>query len=135
MNNCVYFFTFLETKGRNTHRGALLEAAVRESSVNISQMVKRMGISRGTYYYHIKDPNLSYEQLAEYGKIIKHDFSQDLPEMKRYVFEEPEVPYGIPKTLDEAIEQRNFWRERYYKKVEEYNRLLVEIKKNPNSEI
>lgn len=129
MNDCVYFFTLLET-GRTIHRGNLLDRAVRESSTNITQMVKRLGISRGTFYNHTKDPNLSYEQLAKYGKVIKHDFSQDLPEMKRYVFEEPEVPYGVPKTFDEAIEQRDYWRERYYKKHEELLRLLASMADN-----
>jgi CO dehydrogenase/acetyl-CoA synthase alpha subunit len=121
----VYFFTLLKTKERNIHRGALLDTAVRENAANITQMVKKMGISRGTFYNHVKDPNLSYEQLAKYGKVIKHDFSQDLPEMKKFVLEDMEVPYGTPKTLEEAIEQRDYWRERYYKKAEECNRLIM----------
>jgi hypothetical protein len=122
LNNYVYFFTFLETKGRNTHRGALLEAAVKESSINITQMTMRMGISRGTYYNHKNDPNLSFEQLAKYGKILKHDFGQELPEMRRYILEEPEVPYNAAKTLEEAIEQRDYWRERYYQLLERQHR-------------
>jgi hypothetical protein len=117
----------LETRERNIHRGALLDKIVREGSTNITQMVKKLNISRGTFYNHTKDPNLSYEQLAKYGKVIKHDFSQDLPEMKKFVFEEPDVPYGIPKTFEEAIEQRDYWRERYYKKHEELLRLLARM--------
>jgi hypothetical protein len=122
--NSVYFFTLLETE-RNIHRGNLLDTAVRQSSTNISQMVKKLGISRGSFYNHIKDPNLSFETLARYGKAIKHDFSQDFPEMRKYVIEEPEVPYGMPKNMEEAIEQRDYWRERYYKKNEEFLRLLA----------
>jgi AcrR family transcriptional regulator len=128
LNNCVYFFTFLATKGRTIHRGELLETAVRESATNITQMVKKMGISRGTFYNHVKDPQLSFETLARYGQVIKHDFSQDLPDMKRYAFEEPEAPYGLPQTLEEAIEQRDYWRERYYQKAEEYNQLVLRLK-------
>ena len=119
----VHFFTFLETKDRNRHRGALLEAAVNERHVNISQMVKRMGISRGTYYNHIQDPDLSLEQLAKYGRVIGHDFSQQLPELKRLVLEEPESLYRTPITMEEAIEQRDYWREQYYRQVKEYNEL------------
>lgn len=122
---CVHFFTFLETKGRNTHRGALLEAAVDDRHVNISQMVKRMGISRGTYYNHIQDPELSLEQLAKYGRVIGHDFSQQLPEMKRLVLEEPEGVYKTPETLEEAIAQRDYWRELYYKTLQQLNQVLM----------
>ena len=129
LNNSVFFFTLLKTKGRNIHRGALLEAAVQNDSVNISQMVKRMGISRGTYYNHKNDPNLSFELLAEYGKVLKHDFSQDLPEMKMLQLEEREVPYTTPKTIEEAIEQRDFWREKYYQLMEKFHKEVVERKK------
>ena len=127
LNNSVYSFTLLKTS-RNIHRGALLERVVRESGTNISKMVQRMGIARGTYYNHKNDPDLSLEQLAEYSKVLKYDFSADLPEMKRYILEEPEVPYVTPKTMEEAIEQRDYWRERYFKKAEEFNKLVLEIK-------
>jgi hypothetical protein len=134
LNKCVYFFTLLETAARNIHRGALLDKAVKEHSTNITQMTKRLGISRGTFYNHIRDPHLSFETLAKYGKVIKYDFSADLPEMKKYVFEEPEVPYGVPKSFEEAVEQRDYWRERYYQKAEEYTRLVLTLQKNQSPE-
>jgi ACT domain-containing protein len=129
----VYFFILLQTKGRNTHRGSLLEAAVKESSINITQMVKRMGIARGTYYNHKSDPNLSFEQLAKYGRVLKHDFSQDLPEMKQYALHEPEALYGTPATINEAIEQRDYWREKYYQLMEKYHDLVTKMKDSPDT--
>jgi len=120
----VYFFTSLEQR-KKIHRGALLEAAVKESGTNITKLVKRMGIARGTYYNHKNDPNLSLEQLAAYGKVLRHDFSDDIPEMKRYVVEESESPY-TPKTIAEAIAQRDQWREKYYQLMEQYLKLLEE---------
>lgn len=88
-----------------------------------------MGISRGTYYNHKNDPNLSFEQLAEYGRVLKHDFSEDLPEMKKFMLEEKEAPYTTPKSIEEAIEQRDFWREKYYQLMEKYYIEVVEGKK------
>ncbi|HEV7330432.1 MAG TPA: hypothetical protein VGN63_05275 [Flavisolibacter sp.] len=113
----------METKAKHTHRGALLQAVVAERHVNITKMVKRMGISRGTYYNHIADPELPFEQLVKYGKAIGYDFSQQLPGIRPVVLEEPEGIYKTPKTIEEAIEQRDYWRERYYRKVDEYNDL------------
>jgi hypothetical protein len=101
----------------------MLEAAVHDRNVNIKQMTRRMGISRGTYYNHIQNPELPLEQLAKYGKVIGHDFSQQLPEMKRLVLEESEGVYKTPETIEEAIVQRDYWREQYYKQVKEYNEL------------
>ena len=90
----------------------MLEAAVADGHVNITQMVKRMGISRGTYYNHINDPTLSYEQLDKYGKVIGRDFTEALPEMKRFLLEEPEGVYKKPKTFEEAVEQAELWRDK-----------------------
>ncbi len=126
----VYFFTFLQTNGRHIHRGALLEAAVKNSSINITQMVKRMGISRGTYYNHRNDQNLSFEQLVKYGKVLKHDFSHDIPEMKQFILYEQEAPYGPPKSLEEAVEQRDYWREKYYQLMEKYHKEVEDKKKD-----
>lgn len=125
MYKCVNFFTFLQTKGKNIHRGALLAAAVDARNVTISKMVKRMGISRGTYYNHINDPHLPLEQLVAYGKAMGYDFSADLPMMRQLVLEEPEAVYKAPATLDEAIAQRDYWRELYYKTVQRLNEVLL----------
>jgi hypothetical protein len=115
LNNSVNFFTFLTTKKRNIHRGELLASVVVANNVNVTQLCKRMGISRGTYYNHISKPDLSIELLEDYGKLIRYDFTQDLPSMRNYILEEPEGVYGEPRTLKQAIEQRNYWRDKYYK--------------------
>jgi hypothetical protein len=122
----VHFFNFLKTKGRNKHRGEILEAAVKESPISITKLTKQMGISRGTYYNHINDAQLGFEQLIQYGRVLKHDFTQDFPEMRKYSFEEPEAVYNIPGNLAEAIEQRDYWRDKYYQLMEQFHKLVME---------
>ena len=126
LNKCVYFFTLLNTKRRNIHRGELLKAAVDNSPIRITQLTKRMGISRGTYYNHIEDAELPFELLERYGRFLHHDFTQDLPAMRKYAFEEDEAPYNAPANLKEAVEQRDLWREKYYRLLEQFNKLLLE---------
>ena len=115
----VNFFIFLKTKRKYSHRGELLKAAVEDSEIKITVLVKRMGISRGTYYNHIVSPNLSFELLDEYGRILNHDFREDIPEMKKYVIEEGEPDYGPPKNMKEALEQIDYWRRKYIRLLEE----------------
>lgn len=114
----VNFFTFLKTKRKHPHRGELLQKAVEDSAIKITVLVKRMGISRGTYYNHIEEHDLSFENLEKYGTILNHDFTQDLPEMKKYAMEEPDVQYKTPKTMEEAIEQIDYWKNKYIKLLE-----------------
>ena len=87
-----------------------------------------MGISRGTFYNHKEDPELSYDQLEQYGKILSYDFSQDLSGMQKYVLEEPVEPYGEPKTLEEAIRQRDYWKKESDRWKDKYIQLLEQEK-------
>ena len=89
-------------------------------------MVKRMGIARGTYYNHKNDPALPLEQLLKYGRVIHHDFSEDIPEIARITIEEPHEMYNIPKTLGEAIKQRDYWKEKYYQLLDSYHKIALE---------
>lgn len=118
MHNSVNFFIFLSTKKKNIHRGELLESVVVANNINVTQLCRRMNISRGTYYNHTSRPDLSFELLQEYGKHIRYDFTHDIPGMRSYIIEEPESPYGEPRTMKEALEQRNYWRDKYYKLLE-----------------
>lgn len=133
LHKCVYFFTLLKTKEKYIHRGEILSAAVKKSPLNISQLVKRMGISRSTFYNHKEDPKLSFEVLEKYGKVLGYDFTNDLSDMQKYVVEEPLAPYGEPKTFDEAIKQKDYWRnqtdnwkDKYLELLEKYNRMIEE---------
>lgn len=128
-HNCVYFFTLLKTKEKHTHRGEVLQAAVKKSPLSITQLVKRMGMSRGTYYNHIDDPNLTFETLEQYGKVLGYDFTNDFPEMQKYIVEEPVMPYGEPKSLNEAIKQRDYWRSQADVWKNKYIELLEEMKR------
>jgi len=130
LDSAVYFFTLLKTKEKHTHRGEVLKAAVRKVSFKITLLTKRMGISRGTYYNHIEDPDLSFELLERYGKILKYDFTADFPEMQKYAFEESIESYGPPATFEEALNQLHYYKEKYTQILEKYNRLIEEKMEN-----
>lgn len=87
-----------------------------------------MGISRGTFYNHKDDPDLPFETLEQYGKVLGYDFTNDFPEMHKYVVEEFIAPYGEPKTMDEAIKQKDYWRAQADLWKNKYIQLLEEMK-------
>ena len=124
LDNSVYFFNLLKTKGKHIHRGELLEKVVKGNPVSVTKLSKRMGISRGTYYNHVATADLPFELLERYGKILKYDFSADFPDMKSYTFEEPIEAYGEPSTLEEAIRQRDHWKKEADKWKDKYIALL-----------
>lgn len=122
----VNFFNPVSTSKKHIHRGQLLETAVKASRMNKEYVAKKAGYSRASYYKHIEVRDLPYHILAAYGKIIRHDFTEELPEMPRYLVEEPEEQFGKTPTLKEALRQRDHWKEKYYELMEKYNKLIEE---------
>lgn len=119
-------------KKKKIHRGEALKQIVAESDLSITQIVKRAGYkTRGSYYDHIEDPDLSFEILEKYGKALNHNFRDDFPSMPEYSFEEmPPPPYkSKPKTLEEALNVIEYWRNRFYEELEKNNGLLEQLNK------
>lgn len=100
------------------HRGQVLERVVKQSSLSIKDVITRMNISRTTYYNHINNKDLSIDIIAKYGRVIGYNFSAEFPEIKRA---EAFIKTREPKTFDEAMIERNMWREKYYDVLEKYN--------------
>jgi hypothetical protein len=115
----------VKTRKKYIHRGEVLRAAVSKSDLTIEQAANKAGYKRSSYYHHIEDPDLPFNILEKYGKAIKYDFTEDFPEMNKYLFEDPAETYTT-LTFEEAIRQRDQWREKYYQLLEKYQRLIEE---------
>lgn len=114
----------MKTKKKITHRGELLQAVISKSDLTIKQITSRAGYSRSSYYNHIADPGLPIDVLIKYGKVLRYDFSADIPEVGKYNFTDEVIPRPQPKTLQEAIEDRDYWRDKYINLLEKYNSLM-----------
>jgi hypothetical protein len=114
------------TKTKNIDRGKLLEDIVEESGMPIAKLVKKLGYKgRGSYYAHIKKPDLPLEILFAYGKVLKYDLSDQFPEVSQFLLQDPEVEYHTkPKTFAEAVELLTAWKEKYYMLLEKYTKLI-----------
>lgn len=119
----VYSFTPVSTRKKHIHRGQLLANVVKDSGLNKTALARKAGYSRSSYYKHIEDPDLGYHILFAYGKALKHDFTEDLPEMPKYLMEEPEEEYSQQVTLKEAIKQRDYWKDKFYELLDRYHKL------------
>lgn len=122
MRKCVHYFTFLNKK-KHIHRGEVLAAIVSRSGQTIKEVANRAGYSRAAYYSHTKNPNLSFDILEQYGKALSVDFTDHFPEMVKY------LSYNIKNenlTLEQAIKERDLWKDKYLNLLEKYNYLVEE---------
>ena len=114
----------MKSKKTSAHRGEVLQNAVIESGLSITSLVKRVGYSRSSYYNHILDSQLDFGILEQYGKVLKHDFSINFPEMNNQLLQEDPEEYNRPVTIEQAIKTAERWKEKYYTLLEKYQELL-----------
>ncbi len=107
------------------HKGEIIEKAVRESGHSITKLAQKMGKSRRWVYQIFDSAIVPIDYIMEIGKIIHHDFTDDIKGIKLYSrgsgsqsFEESSFS-GSNKP-----NEVEFWKEKYVTLLEKYNDLL-----------
>ena len=104
------------------HRGEIVERAIRQSGMPLTQLTKKLGKSRRWIYNAFENASLSIEVILEIGRIIHHDFSNDINELKNYrqlTTEAVEIHYSAYG--ENTVE---YWKNKYLILLEKYNALL-----------
>ena len=128
MNTIVYFVTVLNSSKKNTHRGQLLKRLVADNGISISKLVKKVGISRSSFYNHIEDPDLSVDILLKYGQVLHVNILEMITPKSGQIMADAISYYPLeeePKDLREANLIIQSLRNKYTALLEKYN-LLVE---------
>ncbi len=106
------------------HKGEILEKAVRDSGIPLTKLTKKLSKSRRWIYNAFENPNVSIDYILEIGKIIHHDFSEDIVELKRY------RNFAAITNLEESgsitgdTQSVDYWKNKYLRMLEKYNELL-----------
>lgn len=111
----------------NLNAGQVIEHVVREDHVRISELSRKLQVSRRTIYNWFNQKTLSYEIIYKIGKAIKHDFSKEFPE--DFVVANQEITSGTAHSADEEADNAytnsvDYWMNKYILLLEKYNELL-----------
>jgi hypothetical protein len=116
----------MKIKNAYIHRGHVLRDAVEATGLNKEIVADKAGYTRSSYYKHIQDPDLAYHILVAYGKAIKHDFTVELHGMPKYIVEDPPAEYEKGMSIEYALKQIHYWKDKYLELLEKYNQLIEE---------
>ena len=104
------------------HRGEIVERAVRHSGMPLTQLANKLGRSRRWIYNAFENPMLSVELIVQIGKLIHHDFSDEIDGIQRnpQISSDPPVRY-TRETDENSVE---YWKNKYLILLEKYNDML-----------
>lgn len=108
------------------HHGQILEQSVRKAHIGISEIARKLDISRKTIYNWFETKKISVDILKKVGNIIGHDFSVELP--NEFSCEEERLAnrFDNPKSTNTVIKNDEvyYWMERYIRLLENMNQNL-----------
>lgn len=64
------------------HRGEIVAKRIEESGIPVSEVARKCNIVRQTLHRHLQEPEMSLDTIIKIGKVIKHDFGQDIKELR-----------------------------------------------------
>lgn len=111
------------------HKGEIIAKAVRESGFSITRLAKGMGKSRRWAYQIFESQTVPVDYILAIGKIIHHDFSEEIQELKAYkvnianqITSDRQLSFGSDK------DELEYWKNKYLVILEKYNDLLISLK-------
>ena len=112
---------------KEPHHGQIVERVVRRANIGISEIARKLNISRRTLYNWFESKQISIDIIRKVGYVTGHDFSIEMPdEFAGDYMREAELHLGVPfNTTGEKNEEVYYWMERYIKLLENVNRKLV----------
>lgn len=108
------------------HMGEILEHVVRRDRMGISELARRLNISRRTMYNWFEMDRLSIEVIRRIGLVIGHDFSAEFPEefAKKSDYVDGESFTNIQNSLESSPTAVYYWMDKYIKLLEKFNSAL-----------
>lgn len=111
------------------HKGEIVEKAVRESGHSITKLAEKMGKSRRWVYQIFDSANVPIDYIMEIGRIIHHDFSEEIRGIKIYTgsnyysaAHEDRTKFSSPQ------KEIEYWKHKFFSLEEKYNELLSKRK-------
>ena len=104
------------------HKGEIVEKYVRQSGISITRLSRQVKKSRRWVYQLFANPNAPLDYILEIGKVIHHDFSEDIDELRRYRQSRQPMVAVDPNY---SLKDDDYWKNKYLDLLEEYNSLLI----------
>ena len=108
------------------HNGETVELVVRRDNISITELSRRLNVSRRSIYNWFTQENLSAEIICKIGEALSHDFSVEFPDLFNELNNRNNL-YSFRSRLlrDDGLENSvQYWRDKYINLLEKHNDYL-----------
>jgi len=108
------------------HYGETVELVVRRDNISISELSRRLSVSRRSIYNWFSQENLSFEIICKIGDVLGHDFSVEFPELFSKIEKHPKVKYFRDNLIANEFSEDSvqYWKDKYINLLEKHNDYL-----------
>jgi hypothetical protein len=112
-------------KINNMHYGETVELVVRRDNISISELSRRLNVSRRSIYNWFSQENLNFEIICKIGDALSHDFSVEFPELFTKHHRLGQVKYFSDSRMSDFAEDSvQYWKDKYINLLEKHNDYL-----------
>lgn len=113
-------------QNQDLHYGHILERVVRRDCMGISEIARKLNISRRTLYNWFETKKITIDIIRKVGYVIGHDFSAEFP--YEFSHEKNSDDEELFKDSAFSTEKPNdavyYWMDRYIRLLENFNTVL-----------
>ena len=107
------------------NKGEIVELVIRRNSLSISELSRRLHVSRRSIYNWFTQKNLSYDVIFRIGDVLNYDFSKEFPELYKGQTSENTIKQINPeRNIDFNQNSANYWKNKYINLLEKHNEIL-----------
>ena len=105
--------------------GEIVELVIRRNHISISELSRKLKVSRRSIYNWFTQENLSREIIYKIGEVLNHDFSAEFPDMFDRAMILNHHQNMTTDTEAEELESVTYWRNKYINLLEKHNDFLI----------
>lgn len=108
------------------HEGHMIERIIRRNRMGISEIARKMNVSRRTLYNWFESDRISTDTIQKLAQIIDHDFSVEFPNKLKIYHEIDSIKSLLESKHFERSDNESvyYWMDRYIKLLENFNEIL-----------
>jgi hypothetical protein len=103
------------------NNGEIVEHVIRRNNISISELSRRLRVSRRSIYNWFTQKNLSFDIILQIGEVLDYDFSSDFPDKLNGRKPNPTQVYQGDFQTNDFQNSANYWRNKYINLLEKYN--------------